>query len=373
MDSKDLINSYDAQREIYSSFSETVSNLISRLLIAENISVHSVSCRCKTLGSLKNKIEKKTGYVNLEQITDLAGVRLITHYEDDVDKVAKIIESEFLVDTENSIDKRKALDPDRFGYLSLHYVISLRSGRSELKEYKGFAGLKAEVQIRSLLQHTWAEIEHDTGYKSDIGVPRHIRRRFSRLAGLLELADQEFIGIRDELVSYSEEVSEKISASKTSKASSLDVPIDRVSLVTFFDMDPLVAEIDREIAGILDATVKSNSSDEALSDVFRLRVVGIDNLATLKKSLFENREYIVRRAKYVKAAKTFFEIPDDLSQQILERLSLRKAISVFYLCQILAATSGSQADVVNKLSKMGLGNNEDLAKNLIALVQNQPL
>jgi ppGpp synthetase/RelA/SpoT-type nucleotidyltranferase len=52
------------------------------------------------------------------------------------------------------------------------------------------------------LQHAWAEIEHDLGYKTALGVPRNVRRQFSRLAGLLEIADTEFASIRDRLSSY---------------------------------------------------------------------------------------------------------------------------------------------------------------------------
>jgi hypothetical protein len=63
-----------------------------------------------------------------------------------------------------------------------------------LVEYSTHTGVQFEVQIRSTLQHAWAEIEHDRGYKSEVEVARAVRRRFSRLAGLLELADYEFDG-----------------------------------------------------------------------------------------------------------------------------------------------------------------------------------
>lgn len=240
MDKAELISSFEAERDKYNSFSETLGALIARLLAADGIELHSVGHRCKTVNSFKGKVDKKNTYENLEEVTDLAGVRLITHYEDDVDRVAKVIESEFEVDRDNSIDKRMALDPDRFGYLSLHYVVSLRADRAALKEYTAFLGLKAEVQIRSILQHTWAEIEHDTGYKSDVEVPKHIRRRFSRLAGLLELADQEFIGIREALKDYSIDVAAKVETSIELRESEPEVFIDKVSLAKFYEVDPLV-------------------------------------------------------------------------------------------------------------------------------------
>jgi putative GTP pyrophosphokinase len=82
--------------------------------------------------------------------------------------VAELIEREFVIDRDNTVDKRKQLDPDRFGYLSLHHIVQLGPTRSQLVEYSSFGGIKAEIQTRSILQHSWAEVEHDLGYKSSI-------------------------------------------------------------------------------------------------------------------------------------------------------------------------------------------------------------
>ena len=346
MSDSDLYNSFELKRDSYDSFARTVSDLISRLLGADGITMHSVSHRCKTLNSFKVKIAKKSCYEELEQITDLAGIRLITHYEDDVDKVAKIIESEFVVDLENSIDKRQSLDPDRFGYLSLHYVISMKPERTELKEYRSFAGLKAEVQVRSILQHTWAEIEHDTGYKTSVEVPRHIRRRFSRLAGLLELADQEFIGIRTALDEYSAIVAVKIVEQPDESDVGLDVLIDKISLEKFILLEPLVKEIDREVCQILNADTGSDLS-QALHDVFRLKLVGVESLADLKRALKDNRHLIIARAKSVSKMEEFSKFKGS------KKLELRFAISVLYLLQVLAARSGDMESIRSKLNKMG--------------------
>lgn len=83
------------------------------------------------------------------------------------------------------------MEPDRFGYCSVHYVVEMSQKRLNLYEHQAYEGLKCEIQIRSVLQHAWAEIEHDLGYKSEIAIPKRIRRNFSRLAGLLEIADKE--------------------------------------------------------------------------------------------------------------------------------------------------------------------------------------
>jgi len=79
----------------------------------------------------------------------------------------------------------------------VHYLVSLSPQRVTLPEYARYAGLIAEIQARTILQHAWAEIEHDIQYKSVDTIPTGIRRRFMALAGLLEIADREFQAVQD--------------------------------------------------------------------------------------------------------------------------------------------------------------------------------
>lgn len=190
---------YDEATGRMQGFRLVLEGLIQVLLEVGGIRVHSVTSRVKSKTSVIRKLQRSDEERDIGSLTDILGIRVITYFPDEVDAVANLIEREFLIDTENSIDKRAALDPDRFGYLSLHYVLQLSRSRSTLPEYHGYKDIRFELQIRSILQHAWAEIEHDLGYKSEVAVPRAVRRRFSRLAGLLELADAEFLGIREEL------------------------------------------------------------------------------------------------------------------------------------------------------------------------------
>jgi len=201
-----LIAEYDRRYPEYAGFTERLAELIPALLAENGVSVHSVNARVKSRSSFGGKVVREGKcYSSLEQITDLTGVRIITYFEQDVARVSEIVEREFTIDIENSTDKRKVLESDRFGYLSVHYVLSLGEARCAQAAYRRFAGLKAEVQIRSILQHSWAEIEHDLGYKSQSSVPDALRRRFARLAGLLELADEEFNKIRSDAAEYRED------------------------------------------------------------------------------------------------------------------------------------------------------------------------
>jgi hypothetical protein len=114
-----------------------------------------------------------------------------------VEKVDQVIETEFSV-TEKS-DKAEVLkQQERLGYQSIHYLVSLGPKRTSLPEYRPFKDMVAEIQVRTILQHAWAEIEHDIQYKSVETIPTSIRRRFMSLAGLFEIADREFQAIQDE-------------------------------------------------------------------------------------------------------------------------------------------------------------------------------
>lgn len=210
-----LCKEYAEKIELYDRLSVSMEDYLSRLIKRHGISVKSINARTKNLLSLSKKIETKNyKYSSLEQITDLSGLRVITYYSDDVYKVEDIINNHFLVDRQNSIDKAKTLEYDRFGYLSLHYVVQLPEIIYSQEEYREFKGLKFEIQIRSILQDAWAEIEHDLGYKNKNGVPQKVKRDFSRLAGLLELADKEFQSIRDYIANYEDEIVEEVKVLK---------------------------------------------------------------------------------------------------------------------------------------------------------------
>jgi len=212
-----------------------VFGLIKDLLDNAGIHVHKLESRVKQFDSLSKKIDEKNKYSSLSEITDIIGIRIIAFLESDVDQVEVIIKSEFEIDEENSIDKRQ-LKSDQFGYRSLHIVAELNEERCSLSEYKKYKEQKFEIQIRSVLQHAWAEIEHDLGYKSKASIPEEYRRDFNRLAALLETADLEFDRLKNSLKEYEENVSELI------RKEPENVPIDQASLRAFILADPTFEE-----------------------------------------------------------------------------------------------------------------------------------
>jgi putative GTP pyrophosphokinase len=188
----------------YSELAISAKRISEEALKRRDIRVHSIEARAKDPASFGRKAAKPSKndpnqpmYPNpLDQITDQAAIRIITFFPRTIEEIDEILRAEFTVI--EHFDKGESLiEEERFGYQSVHYLITLDSVRTSLPEYERFLAAKVEVQVRTILQHAWAEIEHDIQYKSSATIPRDIKRRFMSLAGLLEIADREFQAIQD--------------------------------------------------------------------------------------------------------------------------------------------------------------------------------
>mgnify|MGYP003328997856 CR=1 FL=1 len=227
-------------------------------------------------------MEPDKTYSSLQEITDLVGFRIVAYFEDSLDSIAESIEKNFNVDLTHSVDKIQTLDSSQFGYRSLHYVCRLKSSK-EMPE--PLSNAPVEIQIRTILQHAWAEIEHDLGYKSQEGIPYHIRRKFSRLAGLLEIADEEFVNIKKYLSVYEETTNEKISQY------AFNVPLDLVSLNSFVKTN-MVRETDETIAKQFNIPM----TDTLFFPAYLIKIleyVGLNNIKILYESLDQSKEELI--------------------------------------------------------------------------------
>ena len=265
-----ILEDYRKQRDDYLKLGDVVHSILSDISNELGLTVLAVEHRVKEEKSLAGKLERKGDVYNtLEDITDILGCRVICFLLDEVDKIGKKVEEKFVIDWENSSDKRTLLKENAFGYLSLHYICSLPFGDKWPDE---ICGKKFEIQIRTILQHAWSAIHHDIGYKSDFGVPREISRQFARLAGLLELADDEFLRARDNMFAYTEDIRKRIITDDAN-----DVTINMISLNEYVLHNKKMQDLIKEIADISGAEIKSIDPE---SYIPQLGFLGIKNLAT---------------------------------------------------------------------------------------------
>lgn len=202
-----LLDTYRADLPVFEKMQEIVRSRLEQCIRENGLYVTAIESRIKTESSLAGKIALKGyKYRTLSDITDLVGARIITFYTDEVDKIASLVEKIFEVDWSNSVDKRKMLDLDRFGYMSLHYVCRIPASLYRDEAHPEINGYRFEIQMRTALQHVWATMHHDTGYKSGVEIPKEYLRSMNRIAGVLELADEELSHIRMEITDYRRKV-----------------------------------------------------------------------------------------------------------------------------------------------------------------------
>ena len=212
-DSRDqLEREFEVLRPLYKNLAEDVAGHIKFDLKALGLEDFEVSSRVKTTTSFIKKFrnpDKKYSDPFVD-IMDIAGVRVLHSYLGDYSVIDEYIRQNYIVDTENSVNKSDILNPDQFGYLSVHYVVQLPRSLVERLGNIAYFGRKLEVQVRTNLQHVWANVSHKLNYKAQSDVPYQLQRKLNRLAGLFELADQEFNEIKclsDEIVSgYGEKI-----------------------------------------------------------------------------------------------------------------------------------------------------------------------
>jgi len=195
---REFLYGYSQDLLTFHSCARASEDLIRSVLKPENLAIHQVSARAKALDSMRLKLRRKCYSDPDAQVQDKIGVRVITYYAEDVDRVAEVLKSEFEIDPKNSEDKRTVLEEDVFGYRSVHLIARLKGSRLRSPEYSMLRDRWLEIQVRSLLEHAWAEIEHEVKYKPRIDYPAGVRRRFARIAGVLEMLDTEFQELRRE-------------------------------------------------------------------------------------------------------------------------------------------------------------------------------
>ncbi|WP_435770716.1 DUF429 domain-containing protein [Nocardioides sp. SYSU DS0651] len=179
--------------------------LVTSILDDAGINYLTVAGRAKSVASFAAKAARTRGdrpvFADpLREITDQIGIRVITYVHSDVQAVVDLLSDQVVVHDDRDLGLETASE-GRFGYASRHLLIGLDPAREDQPPYELLRGRQAQVQIRTVLQHAWAEFEHDIRYKGSIPdehVPE-FDRRFTLAAGLLELADREFSTIRDRL------------------------------------------------------------------------------------------------------------------------------------------------------------------------------
>ncbi len=266
-----LLRQYHELYPTLQQLADEASQLLRHALQEQGIYITAMEHRVKTEKSLAGKLELKGAkYKSIDDITDLVGLRVITFYTDEVDKVAAIAKRLFDIDWQESVDKRKLHKLNSFGYNSLHYICRLKTG-----------GPRFELQMRTALQHVWSTIEHDTGYKGDVKIPDVYLRQFGRLAGMMELMDDEFSRLRTVLTDYRRQTLALVKNGKLD-----DVPLSRDTFRSYLELHPF-DRLNKRIAAVNQAEVFPVSM---MSYLPVLESFGLETLGDVQQFIDENSD-----------------------------------------------------------------------------------
>jgi len=190
------LEAYTAERGRYVTCATVMKRVLERAC-GVSIPEAFVQSRAKTVSSFAEKcVRRFASYPDaVNQLTDLCGARVIVQTLDQVQAVRQFIEANFIIHEKD--DKGTSLARDTFGYRDMHYIVELMPERCETlgiapNERDEIGSRKTEVQVRTWLQHAWADTLHDRIYKNPLKVGPAVHRTGALLAALMEEGDRNF-------------------------------------------------------------------------------------------------------------------------------------------------------------------------------------
>ncbi|MBF0159616.1 MAG: RelA/SpoT domain-containing protein [Magnetococcales bacterium] len=335
-----LLEQFNEQRDLYIDFMNRQIALLQEFLKESGHEVHAITGRIKQRDSLRRKLSHPDASWNsLEEVNDIVGIRIITFFEEDVERVSEIIRNEFRVIEAHLADDDQASDMDRFGYNPRYYVIGLPESRLKLIEYRRFKEFRTEIQVRSLLQHVWAEMQQQMGFSCWSHFPAPRRRHFARIAHLLELTDTELNSLRQFVQNYMPEASEEApvkkadptTAAKTGNRKPQQKPAaETIALAQLIRSNAIVREMDEQIAIMMKAKLSDNG------EFIKQLSAWVEQNGTLRLHTVENE---LRRERQTILTFTKKQLTEQFSGKPLVRIW--RGISIYMLGAAITIGKGT--------------------------------
>lgn len=207
---KEIEDEYSFLNSGFDKFKKALLNQVSEVLENENIILgFPIQSRIKSLESIIEKVE--SGRFNIRksitELQDIIGLRIIILFKKDIEVLSNLISQNLEVLKQYSTEEK--LLENQFGYSSKHFIVKIPKSWSNVPTFKGLENFMAEIQIRTLSQHTWAEASKELQYKKEDNVPRKLLRSISRVSALLETVDLEFDRLLNERADYISQIVEE--------------------------------------------------------------------------------------------------------------------------------------------------------------------
>lgn len=209
---KDALEWYSKNWHYYESFAAYLkeNTLFGYIANRPNIAeVYQVSIRHKARDSFFDKIISRN-YDNDYDFTnmpDIVGARIVGYTKSDVNKLIEVVRKEFVIHEID--DKHMGLGQKETGYQSVHIIASLKHPNYQDKDYEKYKDIKFEIQVRTVLQESWAALNHKKNYKFKGYLPQETKRALYLFSGTLELLDDQLERISNEVLNSVKSLKDK--------------------------------------------------------------------------------------------------------------------------------------------------------------------
>jgi len=210
--SNDYKENYLTRIPIYENLGKNLCSAIELILEENNIDYLKVYYRIKDVESFIEKIDRKKYNKPFDEVEDVCGIRIICYYQKDVNIITEILKKELNVN--ESQDKEDLLELNQFGYRSHHLISTIPESWFNVPNFRNLKDLKSEIQIRTVLMHAWAEIEHKLSYKKKSHIPDNFKRKLFRLSAKLEESDEQFQELKEQSSELQKDILQKANSEK---------------------------------------------------------------------------------------------------------------------------------------------------------------
>lgn len=198
MSLESILAEWDKVKPRYEKFTVYIENVLKEIIQREGILVRVLSRTKDEISITKKLYRKSVTYQNYIDMNDKSGTRVICRFKEDTGVIADCIREEFEILKEE--DKSSLLKLNEIGYKSLHFDIKLKREKTKDEIFEKIGDISGEIQVRTLCEDVWAEINHDIGYKPLAELSSENARQIYCLGGLFEVADDCFSNINNKIL-----------------------------------------------------------------------------------------------------------------------------------------------------------------------------
>ncbi|MEO5331675.1 MAG: hypothetical protein H7839_06595 [Magnetococcus sp. YQC-5] len=346
-----MLDQYDENFDLYKSYNERLLINLGEVFNKTTLPVSAITGDIMSRGALKKLLMEKGGYYSrLRDIENLITVRVVVYFSDDIDMAVSLVKKEFMLN-DSFLSGTHSPDQDRFGINARRFSIMLLPDQYGRVEYQRFVSLKAELEIRTVLQHSWSEVKGMFDVLINrMNVPGQNVNKLAQISYLLKMADDELVRIKEQILSQSERVRPDPMEMVVNTPKETPLPPDTLPMVDpaqraefmqkieqFILNDGLVRELDRAIADHYETKlVYKDNFVSSLADVYlRIAISREDRM---------REELVFHKNTILKMIRNIFGDPAKTTVSFIH-----KGSSLLVLYYVLLAKTGNIEIIKNNI------------------------